>query len=141
VKDKVEAGEVSIEHRPTDQMWSDVLTKPKQGAAFRKDRAMLMNCDEEYDDDKERRDIPSILLPQPEGPVDPATITIAPQSILHGKDRRSVLENKQKTYKTVTWNTSQNKVDKKNPKLRERHLELVIARVMRAQAAKRACAA
>jgi hypothetical protein len=142
VKDKVEAGEVSIEHRPTDQMWSDVLTKPKQGAAFQKDRAMLMNCDEEYNDDKERKDIPSILLlPQPEGQVDPATITIAPQSILHGKDCRSVLENKQKTYKTVTWNTSQNKVDKKNPKLRECHLELVIARVMRAQVAKRACAA
>ncbi len=98
MKDKVEAGEVSIEHKPTDQMWSDVLTKPKQGAAFRKDRAMLMNCDEEYNDDRERQDIPSILLPIPEGPVDPDTIkTIAPQSILRGKDRRSVLENKQKT--------------------------------------------
>ena len=142
VKDKVEAGEVSIEYRPTDQMWSDVLTKPKQGAAlFRKDRAILMNCDVEYDDDKERRDIPSILLPQPEGPVDPATVTITPQSILRGKDRRSVLENKQKTYSTVTWNTSQNKIDRKNPKLRERHLELVIARVMKAKAAKAAAAA
>jgi hypothetical protein len=88
---KVESGELSIEHRPTDQMWSDVLTKPKQGAAFRRDRAQLMNCDEDYDDQKERRDIPSILLPKPEGPVDPATVTaISPQSILHGKDRRSV---------------------------------------------------
>jgi hypothetical protein len=93
-----------------------------------------MNCDVEYDDDKERRDIPSILLPQPEGPVNPDTVTIAPpQSILRGKDRRSVLENKVKTYNTVTWNTSQNKIDKKNPKLRERHLELVIARVMKAR--------
>ncbi len=102
---------------------------------------MLMNCDVEYDDDKERRDIPSILLPQPEGPVNPDTVTITAQSILRGKDRRSVLEDKQKTYNTVTWNTSQNKVDKKNPKLRERHLELVIARVMRAKAAKAAAAA
>jgi hypothetical protein len=142
VKDKIEAGEVSIEHRPTDQMWSDVLTKPKQGAAYRKDRAMLMNCDAEYDDDKERRDIPSILLPRPEGPVDPATVTITPQSHQHGKDHRSVLENKQKTYDTVTWDTSQSKIDKKNPKLRERHyLELVIARVMRAKSAKAAAAA
>jgi hypothetical protein len=52
-----------------------------------------------------------------------------------------LLENKVKTYSTVTWNTSQNKIDKKNPKLRERHLELVIARVMKAQAAKAAAAA
>jgi hypothetical protein len=26
IKDKVESGEVTIEHKPTDQMWSDVLT-------------------------------------------------------------------------------------------------------------------
>ena len=25
-------------------MWVDVLTKPKQGKAFRRDRAKLMNC-------------------------------------------------------------------------------------------------
>ena len=35
----------------------------------------------------------------------------------------------------VMWNTSQNQVDVNNKKLRKRHLELVIARVMRAQAA------
>ena len=35
----------------------------------------------------------------------------------------------------VTWSASQNRVDVKNEKLRKRHLELVIARVMRAQAA------
>ena len=35
----------------------------------------------------------------------------------------------------VTWNTSQNRVDVNDMKLRKRHLELVIARVMRAQAA------
>jgi hypothetical protein len=60
---------------------------------------------------------------------------------MRGKDRRSVLENKHKTYKTVTWNTSQSRIDKQNPKLRERHLELVIARVMRAKAKKCAAAA
>jgi len=56
-----------------------------------------------------------------------------------------MLENKVKTYNTVTctvtWNTSQNKIDKKNPKLRERHLELVIAWVMKAKAANAATAA
>ena len=30
-------------------MWVDLLNKPKQGAAFRRDGAMLMNCPEEYD--------------------------------------------------------------------------------------------
>ena len=25
-------------------MWVDILTKPKQGKAFRRDRAKLMNC-------------------------------------------------------------------------------------------------
>jgi hypothetical protein len=145
VKDKVQSGEVSVEHRPTDRMWSDVLTKPKQGAGFRKDRSMLMNCDLEYDDDKERNDVPPILLPEPEGPVDPTTITsiIAPGSLL-GKDCRSVLDRDLKRQRVldrdlkrphVTWNTSQNRVDVNDKKLRKRHLELVIARVMRAQAA------
>ncbi len=140
------SGEVSIEHRPTDKMWSDVLTKPKQGAGFRQDRAMLMNCGMDYDDEKERAEIPQVLLPQPEGPVDPTTITsiIAPSSSL-GKDCRSVLDENLKRQRVtldenlkrqrVTWSASQNRVDVKNEKLRKRHLELVIARVMRAQAA------
>ena len=35
IQDKVPSGEVSVKYRPTDRMWSDVLTKPKQGAGFR----------------------------------------------------------------------------------------------------------
>ncbi len=31
VKDKVEDGEIKIEHTTTEKMWVDVLTKPKQG--------------------------------------------------------------------------------------------------------------
>jgi hypothetical protein len=42
IKDKVDSGEVTIEHKPTDEMFLDVLTKPKQGKGFRQDRAMLM---------------------------------------------------------------------------------------------------
>jgi hypothetical protein len=135
IKDKVQSGDVSIEYRPTDKMWSDVLTKPKQGAAFRQDRSMLMNCDTEYDDEKEMRDTPRMLLPKQEGPVDPDIITsiIAPSSS-PGNDRRSVLDSDVKKQRVV-WNTSQNRVDVNNAKLRRRHLELVIARVMRAQAA------
>ncbi len=31
IKDKVDQGEVTIEHCPTGQMWTDINTKPKQG--------------------------------------------------------------------------------------------------------------
>eukprot|EP00804_Cyclotella_cryptica_P004693 CCRYP_019120-RA/>CCRYP_019120-RA protein AED:0.56 eAED:0.38 QI:0/-1/0/1/-1/0/1/0/98 len=41
IKDKVQSGEVSVEHRQTNRMWSDVLTKPKQGAGFHQDRSMF----------------------------------------------------------------------------------------------------
>ena len=39
----MESWEVSIKHKPTNKMWSDVLTKPKQGKPFRQDRTMTMN--------------------------------------------------------------------------------------------------
>ena len=44
VKDKVDEGEVRIEHKPSEEMWVDILTKPKQGRPFRVDRSKLMNC-------------------------------------------------------------------------------------------------
>ena len=56
-------------------MWSDVLTKPKQGVAFKKDRAQLMNCEENYDDDKDRQKTNMLVLPKEEGPVDPGRVS------------------------------------------------------------------
>jgi hypothetical protein len=53
IEDKIEKGEVEFWYCPTKKMWSDVLNKPKQGAPFRKDRAMLMGVPEEYDDNVE----------------------------------------------------------------------------------------
>jgi hypothetical protein len=106
IKDKVDSGEVTIEHRPTDQMYSDVLTKPKQGKGFRLDRAELMNCEEDYDDDKERLRTHPKLLPKPEGPVDAKTVTktLPAQNQDLAKERRSVLSNdKIEAQKTVTW--------------------------------------
>ena len=44
VTDKIEQGEVVVEHMPTDKMWIDVNTKPKMGRPFRVDRSMIMNC-------------------------------------------------------------------------------------------------
>ena len=34
VKDKVNRGELEIQHESTNKMWSDVLTRPKQGRPF-----------------------------------------------------------------------------------------------------------
>ncbi len=48
IKDQVEKGDVKIEHLGTDKMWVDILTKPKQGKAFRRDRAKLMNREEDW---------------------------------------------------------------------------------------------
>jgi hypothetical protein len=74
IKEKIEQGEVSIDWAPTDKMWSDVLTKPKQGKGFRVDRAMLMNCDEDYDNEREHFRTHKSVLPRVEGPVDATTI-------------------------------------------------------------------
>ena len=54
IKDCVDRGDISVEYQPTDKMYSDMLTKPKQGKAFRMDRAVLMNCPENYNYDEEK---------------------------------------------------------------------------------------
>jgi hypothetical protein len=73
-----------------------------------------MNCEEDYDDEKERLRMHPKLVPAAEGPVDPKTITatIPAQNRDLTRDRRSVLEDSKKARKTVTWNTSSSKVDK-----------------------------
>jgi hypothetical protein len=43
VKDRIEQGEVALEYLATEDMAADILTKPLQGALFRKMRALLMN--------------------------------------------------------------------------------------------------
>ena len=35
IKDKVDREEITIKHCPTEQMWTGINTKPKQGAVFR----------------------------------------------------------------------------------------------------------
>ena len=135
IKDKVDSGEVSIKHRPTNEMWSDVLTKPKQGHAFKMDRAMLMNCPLEYDDDVERGHTHKDLLPQNEGPVDAHDVTKTIKAKVPNLplDRRSVLG---KEPNSALWNTMSNKVDVNSAKARQRYLELVVARVMRARSSR-----
>jgi hypothetical protein len=50
VKDKIGQGEIVLEHCPTDQMWTDINTKPKQGAVFREFRGQVMGIPADYDD-------------------------------------------------------------------------------------------
>jgi hypothetical protein len=49
-KDKVDREEITIEHSPTEQMWMDINTKPKQGAAFRAFRGHVMGITADYND-------------------------------------------------------------------------------------------
>ena len=45
VKDRVESGDLRIEHCPTLDMLADYFTKPLQGALFYKLRDRIMNID------------------------------------------------------------------------------------------------
>jgi hypothetical protein len=106
---------------------------------MRQDRAELMNCPVDYDDEVERLRTHPKLLSKAEGPVDPQLLdkTINANDSRMANDRRSVLDKVQNDNKMqrVTWNTSQNKVDRSNAKVRTRHVELVIARVLRDKSA------
>jgi hypothetical protein len=50
IKDKVDRGEITIEHCPTEQMWTDINTKPKQGTVFRAFRGHVMGIPADYND-------------------------------------------------------------------------------------------
>ena len=49
IKDRVETGDVVIEHCPTEKMLGDHFKKPLQGALFRKFRAEIMNIPDDLD--------------------------------------------------------------------------------------------
>ena len=106
IKDKVDSGEVTVEHRGTKEMWSDILTKPKQGIGMRQDRANLMNCPIDYDDEVERMKTHPKML-RVEGPVDPSkvagTVNAETNKLTVDRRSRSVLADKQN--RKVTWNT------------------------------------
>jgi hypothetical protein len=56
VKDKIEKGEIRLEHCPTEEMWADVHTKPKQGKIFSVFRGVLMGIETDYDDKVHEQD-------------------------------------------------------------------------------------
>jgi hypothetical protein len=50
IKDKVDQGEVTIEHCLTGQMWTYINTKPKQGVVYRIFRGHMMGIPADYKD-------------------------------------------------------------------------------------------
>ena len=66
ITDKIEKGDVTVEHRGTKEMWADGNTKPLQGAGFRTFRSKVMGIPENYDNDAERKRTHPLLLPKPE---------------------------------------------------------------------------
>jgi len=50
IKDKIDRGEITIKHCPTEQMWTDINTKPKQGAVFRAFRGHVMGIPADNND-------------------------------------------------------------------------------------------
>ena len=71
VKDKINRGELEVQHCGTEEMRSDVLTKPLQGRAYCEMRSNLMNCPVDYDDDAERQATHPDLLPEGGWSIDP----------------------------------------------------------------------
>jgi hypothetical protein len=51
VKDKVDDGEVKIEHLPAEKMWIDMHSKPSQGIRFETDRSELQNVPVHWPDE------------------------------------------------------------------------------------------
>jgi hypothetical protein len=60
---KIAYGDLEVLHCPTEIMWANVLTKPKQGGPFRLDRSHLMNVPINYDDNTEHLKTNPLLLP------------------------------------------------------------------------------
>jgi len=66
IKDKIDQGEITVEHCPTEQMWTDINTKPKQGAVFREFRGQVTGVLGDYVDYVFEQ---SIYLRPPDSPV------------------------------------------------------------------------
>jgi hypothetical protein len=66
ITDKIAQHEITVEHCPTEQMWTDINTKPKQGAVFREFRGQVMGISGDYVDSIFEH---SIYLRPPDSPV------------------------------------------------------------------------
>jgi hypothetical protein len=69
IKDKVGQGEITIKHCPTDKMWTDINTKPKQGFVFRVFRRHAMGIPTDYRDLDYEGKVPLVLSKVPMLPL------------------------------------------------------------------------
>jgi hypothetical protein len=60
IKEKIDNGEIVVKHCPTEQMWTDINTKPKQGKVFREFRGHVMGIPADYNDDDYKTTIVTI---------------------------------------------------------------------------------
>ena len=62
VNNKITQCEVQIVHMPTEQMWINMNTKPKQGTPFQVNRSIMVNCPVNHPDEtllmKENENMP-----------------------------------------------------------------------------------
>ncbi len=58
IKDKVDQGEITIKNCPTEQMWTDINTKPKQDLVFRVFRGHVMGIPADYKDSDYKGKVP-----------------------------------------------------------------------------------
>ena len=81
---------MEIEYCPTEIMWPDILTKPKQGKNFRIFRAELINCPENYEEADEwvKTIVPTIKKALPIFKKQTVVMNTRDNSRIH---RRSVL--------------------------------------------------
>ena len=49
IKDRIDAGELTVEHCPTDNMVADIHTKALQGTKFFKFRKLILNMKEDVE--------------------------------------------------------------------------------------------
>jgi hypothetical protein len=66
IHDKINNGNLKVIYCPTEIMWADILTKPKQGRPFHLNHSILMNISFNYDDEVERKLTHPLLLPKEE---------------------------------------------------------------------------
>ena len=86
IKDMIAQQEVEVQHCPTKEMWSDILTKPKQGREFFLMRSKLLGCgptrtEAEVDSGDMRTDKDSVTcqdkpLLSPQGCVGPEVLKV-----------------------------------------------------------------
>ncbi len=69
IPDKIADGNFEVLYCPTEIMWANVLTEPKQGGSFRLDRSHLMNIPINYDGNAGPLKTSPLLLPSDKHPL------------------------------------------------------------------------